>query len=69
MAYIRMGKIPKTDQTIQFIGYFREIDISLSRSLFPPPKQYNFSKLEGFTCAITLDLDMTYYTIRSDPGA
>ena len=33
------------------------------------PNQYILQKLEGFTYATALDLNMGYYTIRLDPDS
>ncbi len=56
--------IPKTDGTIRFLSDFRELNKLIRRKPFPLPKiQELLMKLEGFTMATSLDLNMGYYHI------
>ena len=62
--------IPKKDGRIRFISDFRKLNQFLKRKPFPIPKiQDMLLKLNGFTYASALDLNMGYYTIRLDPDA
>ena len=62
--------IPKKDGRIRFISDFRKLNQYLKRKPFPIPKiQDMLLKLNGFTYASALDLNMGYYTIRLDPDA
>ena len=56
--------IPKKDGTVRFISDFRELNKRIKRKPFPIPKvQDLLLKLEGFTYATSLDLNMGYYHI------
>ena len=60
--------IPKKDMTVRFINDFRELNKRIKRFPFPIPKiQDLLMKLEGFTYATSLDLNMGYYHIRLSP--
>lgn len=60
--------IPKADKTVRFISDFRELNKRIQRKPFPLPKiQDLLMKLEGFTYATTLDLNMGYYHIELTP--
>jgi hypothetical protein len=62
--------IPKKDNTVRVVSNFREINKRIVRKPFPIPKISTvLQKLEGFTYATALDLNMGYYTIRLDPDA
>ncbi len=62
--------IPKKDFTVRTITDFRELNKKIVRKPYPIPKiSTTLQELEGFTYAITLDLNMGYYTIRLDPQA
>jgi hypothetical protein len=62
--------ISKKDYTLRTISDFRELNKQIVRKLYPIPKiSTTLQELEGFTYAITLDLNMGYYTIRLDPTA
>ncbi len=62
--------IPKKDHTVCTISDFRELNKRIVRKPYPIPKiSTTLQELEGFTYAITLDLNMGYYTIRLDPTA
>jgi hypothetical protein len=53
-----------------FLENYRELNKRLVRKPFPLPKISTvLQKLEGFTFATALDLNMGYYTIRLDPTA
>lgn len=57
--------IPKKDGTVRFINDFRELNKRILRLPFPIPRiQDLLLKLEGFTYATSLDLNMGYYHIR-----
>ncbi|MHA7865811.1 reverse transcriptase family protein, partial [Flagellimonas marinaquae] len=59
--------IPKKDGTVRFINDFRELNKRIRRMPYPIPKiQDVLLKLEGFTYATSLDLNMGYYHIRLD---
>jgi hypothetical protein len=60
--------IPKKDKTVCFLSDFREVNKRLVRKTFPIPKiSMVLQKIEGFSFATALDLNMGYYTIRLDP--
>jgi hypothetical protein len=60
--------IPKKDMTVWTITNFREFNKWIVRRPYPIPKISTIlQELEGFTYAMTLDLNMGYYTIRLDP--
>ncbi len=62
--------IPKKNQTVCTISDFRELYKLIVRKPYPIPKISNtLQELEGFTYAMTLGLNMGYYTIRLDPTA
>ena len=62
--------IPKKDFTVRFISDFRELNKRIKRKPFPLPKiQDLMLKLEGFTYATSLDLNMGYYHIELTPDA
>ncbi len=62
--------IPKIDRAMCFLSDFQEVNKRLVRKPFPIPKISTvLQKLEGFTFATALDLNMGYYTIRLDPDA
>ena len=62
--------IPKKDQTVRFISDFRELNKRIKRKPFPIPKiQDLLLKLEGFTYATSLDLNMGYYHIELTPNS
>ncbi len=59
--------IPKKDSTVRTISDFRELNKRIVRRPYPNPKISTIlQKLEGFTYATALDLNMGYYTIRLD---
>jgi hypothetical protein len=73
-AIISMGLTffhhPKEDQTLRTISDFRELNKHIVRKRYPTPKiSTTLHELEGFTFAMTLDLNMGYYTIRLGPTA
>ena len=60
--------IPKKDQTVRFISDFRELNKRIKRKPYPIPRiQDLLLKLEGFTYATSLDLNMGYYHIELSP--
>ena len=62
--------IPKKNNTVRFISDLRKVNKKLVRKPFPIPKIIDImQKLQGFTYASALDLNMGYYTIRLDPDA
>ncbi len=62
--------IPKKNSTVCTISDFRELNKRMVRKPYPIPKISTIiQKLEGFTYATALDLNMGYYTIRLDPTA
>jgi Reverse transcriptase (RNA-dependent DNA polymerase) len=62
--------IPKKDQTVRFINDLRELNKRIRRVPFPLPKiQDLLLKMEGFTYATALDLNMGYYHIRLDASS
>jgi hypothetical protein len=62
--------IPKKDMTVRIISDFRELNKGIVKQPYPIPKiSTTLQELEGFTYAMTLDLNMGYYTIRLDPVA
>jgi len=55
---------------VHTISDFRELNKRIVRKPYPIPKfSTKLQELEGFTYAITLDLNMGYYTIRLDQKA
>ena len=61
---------PKKNGSVRFLSDFRELNKRIRRKPFPLPKiQDLLQKLEGFTYATSLDLNMGYYTIRLTPNA
>ena len=62
--------IPKKDRTIRFITNFWELNKRIKRKPYPIPKiQDLLLKLEGFTYATSLDLNMGYYHIELSPSS
>jgi hypothetical protein len=62
--------IPEINITIYFLSNFGEVNKRLFRKTSPIPKfSMVLQKLEGFSFATDLDLNMGYYTIRLDPDA
>ena len=62
--------IPKKDQTIRFITDFRELNKRIMRKPYPIPHiQDLLLRLEGFTYATSLDLNMGYYHIKLTPNS
>jgi hypothetical protein len=62
--------IPKKNGTVRFVSDFRQLNKRLKRKPFPIPKISELMlKLEGFSFAMSLDLNMGYYTIRLTPHA
>ena len=62
--------IPKKNLTVRFISDFRKLNSMLRRRPYPIPKiQEMLQKLEGFQYALSIDLNMGYYTIRLNPDA
>ncbi len=62
--------IPKKDRTVHFLNDFREVNKRLAENPFPIPKiSIVLQKIEGFSFATALNLNMGYYTIRLDPDA
>ncbi len=62
--------ITKKNRTVCFLSNFWELNKRLIRKPFPIPKiSMVLQKLDGFTFAMALDLNMGYYTIRLDPNA
>ncbi len=60
--------IPKRDQTVHTLSDFRELNNCRVRKPYPIPKiSTTLNELEGFTYAMTLVLNMGYYTIRLEP--
>ena len=60
--------IPKKDKPVQFINDFRELNKRIRRMPYPMPKtQDMLLKLEGFTHATSLDLNMGCYHIELHP--
>ena len=60
--------IPKKDGTVRFISDFRELNKRIRRKPYPIPKISDLLlKLEGFTYATSLDLNMGYYHIELSP--
>jgi hypothetical protein len=56
--------------TVRTISDFRELNKWIVRRPYSIPKiSTTVQKLEGFTYAMALDLNMGYYTIRLDPMA
>ncbi len=56
--------------TVRTISDFRELNKQIVRRPYPIPKiSTTLQKLEGFTYAKALDLNMGYYTIRLDQMA
>ena len=55
---------------MQLPSDFWQVNKRLVRKPFPLPKSSKvFQKIDGFSYATTLDLNMGYYTIRLDPDA
>ena len=62
--------IPKKDKTVRFINDFRELNKRIRRMPYPMPKiQDMLLKLQGFTHATSLDLNMGYYHIELHPDS
>jgi len=62
--------IPKKDKTVRFINDLRELNKRIRRMPFPLPKiQDLLLKMEGFSYATALDLNMGYYHIRLDAAS
>ena len=62
--------IPKKDGSVRFINDFRELNKRIKRMPYPLPKiQDVLLKLEKFTYATSLDLNMGYYHIRLDAAS
>jgi len=62
--------IPKKDGTVRFISDFRQLNQRIKRQPHPIPKiQDLLLKLEGFTYATSLDLNMGYYHIELTPNS
>ena len=62
--------IPKKDGTVRFINDFRELNKRIRRKPFPIPNiQDMLLNLEGFQCAISLDLNMGHYHIELSPNS
>ena len=60
--------IPKKDKTVRFITDLRELNKRILRKPYPIPRiQDLLLKLEGFTYATSLDLNMGYYHIKLTP--
>jgi transposase InsO family protein len=60
--------IPKKDGTVRVIADFRKLNENIVRRPFPIPKiQDLLLKLEGFSYATSLDLNMGYYHIMLSP--
>ncbi len=60
--------IPKKDYTVRTLSDFRELNKQIVRKPHPIPKiSTTLQELEGFKYATTLNLNMSYYTIRLDP--
>jgi hypothetical protein len=55
---------------VHTISDYRKLNKRIVRKPYPIPKISTIlQKLEGFTYATALDLNMGYYTIRLDPAA
>ncbi len=62
--------IPKKNRTVRFLSNFWEVNKRSIRKPLPNPKiSMVLQKLDGFTFATALDLNMGYYTIRLDAYA
>ena len=63
--------IPKKDNlTVRFLSNFRELNKRIQRKPYPIPKvQDMLLKLEGFTYATAIDLNMGYYNILLTPNS
>ncbi|MGH7955257.1 MAG: reverse transcriptase/ribonuclease H family protein, partial [Gloeomargaritales cyanobacterium] len=62
--------IPKKDNRVRFISDFRGLNARIKRKAYPLPKISDLmQKLEGFTYATALDLNMGYFTIRLNKEA
>ena len=60
----------KKNISVHFLSDFRELNKQIKRKPFPMPKiQDLLQKLEGFTYATSLDLNMGYYHIELTPNA
>ena len=61
---------PKKNGTVRFLSDFRKLNQRIKRKPFPLPKiQDMLLRLEGFTHASSLDLNMGYYHIELSPSA
>ena len=61
---------PKKNGTVWFLTDFREVNKLIRRKPFPIPNiQEILLKLEGFTYATSLDLNMGYYHIQLTPAS
>jgi hypothetical protein len=62
--------VPQKDSTLQTTSEFREINKRIAWKPYPTTKiSRMLQKLQGFTHATSLDLNIGYYTIRLDPVA
>ena len=62
--------IPKKNNSVRFISDFRELNKHIIRKPYPIPKiQELLLKLEGFTYASSIDLNMGYYHLQLTPNA
>ncbi len=60
----------RTDLAVKLLSYFWEVNKRLVRKTLPISKTCSvLQKLEGFSFATALDLNMAYFTIRLDPDA
>ena len=60
----------KKNGTIRILTDLRELNKLIKRKPFPIPKvQEMLLKLEGFTYATSIDLNMGYYHTRLSPGS
>ena len=58
----------KKDKTVRFTNDFRELNERVKRTPHPIPKiQDMLLKLQGFTCATSLDLNMGYCHVELHP--
>ena len=61
---------PKKNGTLRFLSDFKNINQRIRRKPFPIPKIKDMLlKLEGFTYASSIDLNMGYYHIGLSPGS
>jgi hypothetical protein len=59
---------PKKNGRVRFISDFRELNKRIKRKPYPLPKiQDLLQRLEGFTYATSLDLNMGFYHLTLDP--